>query len=267
MTRATRKRWGQHFLRDTNLLNKVVRIIGPQPTDSILEIGPGEGALTEVLAPRVRELVGVEIDRALFESLVAQPGLKGCTFILGDVLEIDLSALPFTGFPVRVVGNIPYSITSPLIFRFLDDPGRWSDIHFMVQQEVADRLTAVPGTRAYGRLTVMVQSAGDVKEELKVPPEVFVPRPRVRSAVVSIRPHGKFAWNRRGRQAFRLLVRRAFSQRRKMLKNSLDMYPWEEITDFDFSRRPESVSVEEFVELSRRFLEGGLEPGGGGTRR
>ncbi|MFQ6615856.1 MAG: 16S rRNA (adenine(1518)-N(6)/adenine(1519)-N(6))-dimethyltransferase RsmA [Fidelibacterota bacterium] len=259
MTRRFRKRWGQHFLRDTNLLDKVVRIIGPRSTDSVLEVGPGEGALTELLAPRVKELIGVEIDADLVQALVTHPGLDRCTFIQGDVLAVDLSNLPFKEFPVRVVGNIPYGITSPLIFALLEHPGRWKDIHFMVQQEVAERLTASPGSKVYGRLTVMVQSAADVEEKLRVPPEVFAPRPTVRSALVSIRPHRKFGWNRESRKAFGVLVKHAFSQRRKMLKNSLAVYPWEEIPGFDFTRRPESVSVEEFVDLSLRFREGGFE--------
>lgn len=267
MARIFRKRWGQHFLRDTNLLDKVVRIIGPGPTDSILEIGPGEGALTELLAPRVGKLVGIEIDAGLYDSLITHPGLVRCTFIHGDVLDIDLSGLPFEGFPVRVVGNIPYSITSPLIFALLEDPGRWTDIHFMIQQEVSDRLTAAHGSRVYGRLTVMVQSAAHVKQELKVPPEVFVPRPRVHSALVSIRPHGKYGWDSAGRKAFQVLVKTAFSQRRKMLRNSLATYPRREIPDFDFSRRPESVSVDEFVELAHRFRELGFETNSGQKRK
>lgn len=151
MKHQPKKRWGQHFLADTNLLKKIVRIVSPDPSDSILEIGPGGGALTELLVPLVNDLVGVEIDRELYLSLKRNSELGNCTFLNEDFLKLDLTQLPFEGARIRVTGNIPYNITSAIIFKLLETPQRWTDIHIMVQKEVADRLTASAGTKSYGR--------------------------------------------------------------------------------------------------------------------
>lgn len=252
MKHFPRKRWGQHFLTDTNLLYKLVRLIDPEPHDSILEIGPGEGALTELLAPMVNELVAIEIDRNLFHALKTNTTLSECRILNQDFLRVDLGSLPFTGESIRVVGNIPYRVTSPIIFKLLEDPSRWQDIHLMVQKEVADRLTAPAGNKTYGRLTVMVQAFMDVRQLLDVPPEVFVPRPAVRSAVVHMAPHDRYSVEEGTLQTFREIVRAAFSQRRKMLKNSLGAILSGRVgeVDFDLSRRPEMLTVGEFICLA-----------------
>lgn len=252
VSRHLRKRWGQHFLSDRNLLLKLVRIIDPGPGESILEIGPGEGALTELLVPRVKQLIGVEIDRGLFNTLISNPALAECRFLNQDFLDLDLSSLSFSGERVRVVGNIPYHITSPIIFKLLEEPSRWWDIHLMVQKEVADRLTASSGNKTYGRLTVMVQAFMEVSQVLSVPPEVFVPKPRVHSAVVALSRHDQYRLTERTINVLGEVVRKAFSQRRKMMKNSLrefvpDLGGLEEL---DLSQRPEMLSVGEFIRLA-----------------
>jgi len=247
-----RKRWGQHFLSDTNLLLKLVRIINPQPEDSILEIGPGEGALTELLALKVKELIGIEIDKDLYQTLLSNKALSGCSFLLQDFLDVDLEALQFNGNRIRVVGNIPYQITSPILFRLLERPFKWLDIFLMVQKEVADRLTARVGTKTYGRLTVMVQAFMDVRQELTIPPDVFIPKPKVFSSFISLRSHNQFVLTNHTMDIFRKIVRIVFSQRRKMLKNSLHeiLSGLDVETDIDLSRRPETLSVDEFIHLA-----------------
>lgn len=220
-----------------------------------MEIGPGEGALTELIAPRVKELIGVEIDRDLVDTLLANKALSGCTFLRQDFLDIDLSSLPFSERTVRVVGNIPYSITSPIIFKLLEQPSRWKDIHLMVQKEVADRLTALAGNKTYGRLTIMVQAFMEVRQVLIVPPDVFIPKPKVHSAVVYLKAHQRFHLNDDTLNVFGKIVRVAFSQRRKMLKNSLRdlLHNLENEIDIDLSRRPETLSVEEFINLTSQL--------------
>ena len=258
MSRYFRKRWGQHFLSDKNLLQKLIRIVNPQPEDSILEIGPGEGALTELLIPRVKELMGIEIDHDLYNSLLSNEALAGCMFIREDFLQVDLSTLPFTGSQIRVVGNIPYHITSPIIFKLLEHSLKWHDIHLTVQKEVADRMTAQVASKAYGRLTVMIGVFMDVRQELVIPPDVFIPKPRVDSAMVSLKAHRRFHLTQHVESVFRDIVRVAFSHRRKMLKNSLNkLFPdLNIIPSFDFSRRPETLSVDEFIDLAFRFSSG-----------
>ena len=251
MKHQLKKRWGQHFLTDTNLLKKIVRIVSPEPSDSILEIGPGGGALTELLAPLVNDLVGVEIDRELCHSLQQNSELGNCTFLNQDFLKFDLTRLLFEGRRIRVMGNIPYNITSPIIFKLLESPQRWTDIHIMVQKEVADRLIALAGAKSYGRLTVMVGAVMDVKYKFAVPPEVFVPQPKVDSAIVSLKHHGRFEEERETMNVFREIVRHSFSQRRKMLRNSLAEYVSNRTVDIDLSRRPETLTVEEFINLAR----------------
>ncbi|MEE9167286.1 MAG: 16S rRNA (adenine(1518)-N(6)/adenine(1519)-N(6))-dimethyltransferase RsmA [Candidatus Neomarinimicrobiota bacterium] len=261
MNPYSRKRWGQHFLSDRNLLLKLVRIIDPEPGDSIIEIGPGEGALTQLLVPKVKELIGVEIDGNLFDTLESNPAFARCTFLNRDFLEIDLSSLSLTGDRLRVVGNIPYNITSPVIFRLLEEPSRWWDIHLMVQKEVADRLTATPGGKVYGRLTVMVQAYMNVRQVLNVPPEVFIPKPRVRSAVVALKSHKRFDLDDHTASVLEETVRKAFSQRRKMLKNSLReiLSDLKGDVDLDLSMRPEMLTVGDFIDLARRFSEARLQ--------
>lgn len=239
---------------DTNLLHKLVRIIDLQPEDQILEIGPGGGALTELMAPKVKKYVGVEIDKDLYQILTSDDFLKDYTFINDDFLKLDLSALPFDDGLIRVIGNIPYNITSPIIFKLFESNVTWQDIHIMVQKEVAERLIAKPGTKVYGRLSVMVQVLVDVKQELVIPPEVFVPKPIVDSVFISLRFHERYQLSPETYNRFKHVVKAAFGQRRKMLRNSLSEFHFKDNLGIDFTRRPESLSLIEFILLAENII-------------
>ncbi len=245
-----KKKWGQNFLADTNLLNRIVRTIDPQAYDRILEIGPGEGALTEILLPRVAEMAAIEIDPRLVEYLKERENLQDCHFIHGDVLWLELDSLPIAR-PVRVVGNIPYNITSPILFWLIEQRATWQDAFVMMQKEVAERLTADVNTRAYGRLTVMIRAFLEVEYCFTIPPNVFIPRPKVDSAIVALRKLDRPIIGDDKFDRFEKLVGAAFSKRRKMLRNSLSGFQLSGTgkEKIDFTRRPQTLTVEEFASL------------------
>lgn len=250
MRHFARKKWGQNFLADTNLLDKIVRAVDPADTDRILEIGPGEGALTERLLSRVKKMAAVEIDPRLVEYLSEREALKGCEIIHGDILMQELNSLAVEG-PLRIMGNIPYNITSPILFWLIDQRRYWTDAFIMIQKEVADRLAAGPGTKAYGRLTVMVGAFLDVKVCFTIPPEVFLPKPKVDSALITLRKKSEALITDDKFAGFEKIVGAAFSKRRKMLRNSLAGFKLAETgrKKIDLARRPETLTIEEFVSL------------------
>ena len=242
-----RKKWGQNFLVDKNLLDKIVSTVNPQANDHILEIGPGEGVLSERILPQVKEMLAVEIDPLLVDQLNKQKNLNELNVIQGDILLNKIRDLPITN-PVRVIGNIPYNITSPIIFWLIEQLDYWDDAFVMTQKEVAQRLTAKVGTKAYGRLTVVVGAYLNVDYRFTIPPNVFIPKPKVDSA---------FIWLTKKKQPlieddnyikFNKIVAAAFNQRRKMLRNSMKSWEFSKLIKekIDFSRRPESLSIEEF---------------------
>ena len=242
-----RKKWGQNFLVDKNLLDKIVSTVNPQANDHILEIGPGEGVLSERILPQVKEMLAVEIDPLLVDQLNKQKNLNELNVIQGDILINNIRDLPITN-PVRVIGNIPYNITSPIIFWLIEQLDYWDDAFVMTQKEVAQRLTAKVGTKAYGRLTVVVGAYLNVDYRFTIPPNVFIPKPKVDSA---------FIWLTKKKQPlieddnyikFNKIVAAAFNQRRKMLRNSMKSWEFSKLIKekIDFSRRPESLSIEEF---------------------
>lgn len=251
MTQSThhpfRKKWGQNFLTDTNLLRKIVRTINPQPNDSILEIGPGEGALTEQILPLVKNMAAIEIDPLLIKYLHNRNDLKNCHIIQNDVLNQVLEELPIPK-PVKVVGNIPYNITSPILFWLIKQRRDWSEAFFMIQKEVADRLTSSCGSKSYGRLTVMIGAFLDVEICFTIPPEVFIPKPQVNSAIIRLVKKRNSLVEDPEFDRFEKIVGAAFSRRRKMLRNTLSGFEISEqvMEKIDFSRRPETLSVEEF---------------------
>jgi len=245
-----RKKWGQNFITDTNLLEKIVRIIEPKPNDNFLEIGPGEGALTDRIFPKINSLVSVEIDPLLIRVLKQKPDLKGVKIVHGDILNQKIDVLPINN-PVRIFGNIPYNITSPIIFWLIEQLDFWSDTFIMMQKEVADRLCARVGTKAYGRLTVVVGAYLDIKYCFTIKPDVFIPKPKVESAIVrfsrkqeALVEDGKYV-------RFNKLVSTAFSQRRKMLRNTLKGWdiPNAAKERINFTRRPETLTIKEFASL------------------
>ena len=245
-----RKRWGQNFLVDRNLLEKIVRTIDPKKSDSILEIGPGEGALTELIFPKVKEMVAIEIDPMLIEHLKNRESLKGLNIVHGDVLLQDIENLPVKNL-VRVIGNIPYNITSPIIFWLIEQLHFWDDAFIMMQKEVAERLSAVVGTKAYGRFTVVTGAYLNMEYCFTIPPDVFIPKPKVDSAIIRFTKKENPLISDEKYMRFNKLVSTAFSQRRKMLRNTLkgwDIHP-DLQEQINFTRRPETLTIEEFVSL------------------
>jgi len=249
MAHQARKRFGQHFLVDDGVLRDIVRAIDPRPGEVLVEIGPGLGALTNVLAPKTDRLTVIELDRDLAARLRKRAELN---VVESDVLKVDFSALAVQlGQPLRVVGNLPYNISSPILFHLLDHVDHIVDQHFMLQKEVVDRMAATPGSKDFSRLSVMLQWRYDIESLLDVPPDAFDPPPRVDSAVVRMTPLKQPPAIDIAR--FGELVSVAFSQRRKMLRNTLGH--WIEAqgidTPFDLQRRAEEVPVAEYVALAQ----------------
>jgi 16S rRNA (adenine1518-N6/adenine1519-N6)-dimethyltransferase len=244
-----RKRFGQHFLSDGSVIDAIVDAIDPKPGEALVEIGPGLGAMTDPLVARCKQLTVVELDRDLAARLRKRPELN---VVESDVLKVDFPALARqAGQKLRVVGNLPYNISTPILFHLLDAVDQVVDQHFMLQKEVVDRMAAAPGNKDYGRLSVMLQWRYAITSVLDVPPEAFEPPPRVDSAVVRMRPLPAAE----GVDATLLgeLVTVAFSQRRKLLRNTLGRWLDERsfAGDFDTQRRAEEVPVAEYLALTR----------------
>lgn len=249
MRHIARKRFGQHFLSDRGIIEDIVQAIDPQPGDPMVEIGPGLAALTQPLVERVGKLTVIELDRDLAVRLRARPQLD---VIESDVLKVDFVEIAQRlGAPkLRVVGNLPYNISTPILFHLLDQVQVVQDQHFMLQKEVIDRMVARPSTAAYGRLSVMLQWRYAMQNVLFVPPGSFDPPPRVDSAVVRMVPLDAPAAVDVKRLS--ALVQAAFSQRRKLLRHSLGPWLVQQgfAGSFDLQRRAEEVPVDEFIALA-----------------
>ncbi len=257
MSHVARKRFGQHFLHDSAIIDAIVRAIAPRPGEALIEIGPGLGALTQPLLKRGGALTVIELDRDLAQRWRARAGV---TAIEADVLRVDFAALRAQApGPLRIVGNLPYNISTPILFHLLAAVDSVADQHFMLQKEVVERMTATPGHKAYGRLTVMLQWRYRIDALLDVPAQAFDPPPRVESAVVRMVPLSPAP----AVNAQRLgdIVTVAFSQRRKLLRHTLGRWlqarRWGGA--FDLQRRAEEVSVAEYVALAS---DPGLAPPG-----
>ena len=247
-----RKRFGQNFLHDAGIIQRIARAVAPREGERVLEIGPGQGALTGALLDYPAELIALELDRDLVPLL--QQRFRHCDhFSLhqGDALKLDLSTL--TATPLRVVGNLPYNISTPLMFHLLAQRELIHDMHFMLQKEVVDRLAAQPGSKSWGRLGVMTQYYCRVEALFEVPPEAFTPRPKVQSAVVRLLPHREPALRARDDRMLGLIVGTAFQQRRKTLRNALQTLLDADTMNsvgVDPRRRPDTLSLAEFVARS-----------------
>lgn len=251
MKHVARKRFGQHFLADTAVIDAIVAAIDPRPGDALVEIGPGLGALTDALVPRVERLTVVELDRDLAARLRRRTELE---VVEADVLTVDFAALAQRlGRPLRVVGNLPYNISTPILFHLLGAAGHVVDQHFMLQKEVVDRMAATPGGKDYGRLSVMLQVAYDIEALFDVPPEAFDPPPKVVSAVVRMQPLPQRA--QVDAALLGEIVTVAFSQRRKLLRHTLGRWLEQRGAKggFDLQRRAEEVPVAEYVALAASF--------------
>lgn len=251
MEHVPRRRFGQHFLHDRHVIGRIVDSIDPRAGDSMVEIGPGLGAITAPLFERLAHLTVIEIDRDLVERLRATYPDDRLTVIEHDVLTFDFSGLPA---PLRVVGNLPYNISTPFLFHLAGFAERIRDAHFMLQREVVERMVAAPDTAAYGRLSVMLQVRFALTRLFNVSAGAFRPPPKVESAIVRMTPRHDLALATAEAAALARVVTRAFSQRRKTLRNALaSLVSVSEMQDLgiDPRLRPEVLDVDQFVGLAR----------------
>lgn len=256
-----RKRFGQNFLQDGSVISNIIGAIAPKPGQKLVEIGPGLGALTTELLEAAGELDVVELDRDLIPILRTQFFRYEDKFRIhqGDALKFDFNTLVENNNPLRVVGNLPYNISTPLIFHLLSFGSQIKDMHFMLQKEVVQRLAAAPGHKNFGRLSVMTQYYCQVDNLFEVPPEAFEPQPKVDSAIVRLIPHAERPHVADNEKDLTDLVRTSFSQRRKTLRNNLKKMlpsPAIEALGIDPSIRPENLSLAEFVKLTNVYTAG-----------
>jgi 16S rRNA (adenine1518-N6/adenine1519-N6)-dimethyltransferase len=254
MSHKAKKHFGQNFLVDERIIGDIIAAIRPEPGDNMVEIGPGLGALTRPLLKKLDHLHVVEIDRDIIARLAhdypQDDARRKLVIHAGDALAFDFSSLPA---PLRIVGNLPYNISSPLLFHFAAYAGRITDMHFMLQNEVVERMVAAPSTPAYGRLSVMLQYRFFMEKLLDVPPQSFRPAPKVDSAIVRMIPLPAAQIQVQNEALFARVVSAAFGQRRKTLRNTLRGHLNEEDftrLDIDAQLRAENLSVAEFAKVS-----------------
>jgi 16S rRNA (adenine1518-N6/adenine1519-N6)-dimethyltransferase len=255
MKHQARKRFGQHFLHDPQVIGRIIDAINPNPGDVLIEIGPGLGAITLPLIQMGVRVIALDIDRDVLRILSEQqiPGDQ-LRLIEADALRFDFKSLSNElGQPLRVIGNLPYNISTPLLFHLLESAASISDMHFMLQKEVIDRMVAGPGSKTYGRLSVMVQAQARAESLFDVGPGAFKPPPKVVSSIVRVIPTIDTAIAVLDQALFGTIVTGAFSQRRKTCRNALR--PWLNDEDFialnlDPTRRPETLGVSEFAQIA-----------------
>lgn len=256
------KRFGQNYLIDKNIINKIIREFDPKLSDVIIEIGPGTGALTSVLIDKVSKLTAVEIDKRVVEKLKEE--LPKVRIINEDFLKVKLSDITTSKQKVRIIGNIPYNITSPILFKLIEERSLISDAMLMVQYEVAKRITAKRGTKDYGILSVLMNYFAETKLCFKISPNVFYPKPKVFSAIIQIKFYD-FLSTEIDDKLFIKTVKAAFGNRRKTLRNSLsnsifrsknsDLSNKLESLSHLLSKRAEDLSIQDFIELSKMIKE------------
>ncbi|MGB3392239.1 MAG: 16S rRNA (adenine(1518)-N(6)/adenine(1519)-N(6))-dimethyltransferase RsmA [Stenotrophomonas sp.] len=252
-TAPAKKQLGQHFLADTHYVEKIVLAVNPKPGERLVEIGPGQGAITFPLLRRHPQLTVIEFDRDLIAPLTAAAAPLGeLSIVHRDVLQVDFTELAGDA-KIRLVGNLPYNISSPILFHALDHAAAISDMTFMLQKEVVDRMAAAPGSKVYGRLSVMLQAWCEVTALFVVPPGAFRPPPKVDSAVVRLVPRDPATVDIHDRQHFANLVKAAFGQRRKTLRNALNGIVDEAgfaATGVRSDSRAEQLQVADFIALA-----------------
>jgi len=254
-----RKRFGQHFLNDPEIIQKIVQAIHPKPEDALVEIGPGLGAITQPLLQQVDHLDVIELDRDLAKTIgdrVTTP--HQLTVYQQDALKFDFQQLSRPQKKLRIIGNLPYNISTPLLFHLLKFAPLIQDMHFMLQKEIVDRITAKPNTKAYGRLTVMIQYFCETHSLFTVEPTAFKPPPKVNSAVIRLVPHTTLPYPALSQALLKEVTTQAFNQRRKTIHNALKPY----LSSADFVTlslnpilRPEELTVEDFVRISNYVAE------------
>lgn len=249
-----KKQFGQNFLRDEGIIDTIINTIAPSDNATMVEIGPGLGALTEPVCERIRHLSVIEIDRDLAEQLRHHPFIRDqLTIYEEDALSFDFSKLKEDDKPLRIYGNLPYNISTPLLFHLFSFGSLIQDMHFMLQKEVVDRLTAVPDTKDYGKLTIMGQYYSKMMPFLEVPPSAFTPSPKVDSAVIKIIPYVAKPFVADDEKLMHRVVASAFNQRRKTISNSMSEY----LNSDDFcalgldpKSRAENLTVEQYVRIT-----------------
>ena len=256
-----KKQFGQNFISDDHLLAKIVEAAEITPEDVVIEIGPGAATLTAALAEKAAQVIAIEIDKDLFPIIERRmAGYSNFELVAGDAMKVDFDALAakYGAKRYKVVANLPYYITTPIVMRFLEEGFRVSELVIMVQQEVADRFLASPGTKAYGAITAAINYYGSVSRAFNVPRTMFTPRPEVDSSIVKIKCYENKPFEADDEKLLRRVIKAAFGQRRKTLNNALKALnlPKDELdkalqrAGIDAARRGETLSVEEFVRLS-----------------
>jgi 16S rRNA (adenine1518-N6/adenine1519-N6)-dimethyltransferase len=251
MKHIPRKRFGQNFLTDQNVLSEIIRVIAPTANDTMVEIGPGQGAMTALLLAQLSRLQVVELDRDLVALLQKKFSPDKLIIHSGDALQFDFGALQPAQGKLRIVGNLPYNISSPLLFHLTQYAQQVEDQHFMLQKEVVQRMVAPPGGKDYGRLSVMLQWRYQMEMLFIVPPSAFDPPPKVDSAIVRMRPIASPLACEQAR--LEQVVTQAFSQRRKVIRNSLGgLFTEQQLitAGIDPQARPETISLEQYVALT-----------------
>jgi len=254
----TKKQLGQYFLYDPMILQRIIDAARLDTDDCVVEIGPGPGRLTRMLAEKVLKVVAIELDENLYERLKTElAGFHNLELVHGDALQFRYEDLP----RFKVVANIPYYITTPIIFRLLDAKKRLDSLTLTIQKEVAERIVAKPGGKDYGVLSLMIQYYAEATFEFMIPKKAFRPSPKVDSAVVHMRILDKPSVEVKEERLFFRIIKTAFSQRRKMISNSLkslsgDVKGWLDQAGIDAKRRPETLSIEEFAKLADTILPG-----------
>jgi 16S rRNA (adenine1518-N6/adenine1519-N6)-dimethyltransferase len=248
MNYKAKKRFGQNFLIDELIINQIINTINAQKDETIIEIGPGLGALTKPLLNQVANLNVIEIDNDIVAQLNSWQ-VDNLTIHHCDVLKFDFTTL---GTEQKVIGNLPYNISSPILFNLLQQRDNIKEMFFMLQKEVVERITSKPNTKVYGRLSVMMQTFFDTELLFLVPPESFSPAPKIESAIVYLKPKKNITINF---QNLEKIVRMAFSQRRKMLRNTLKPILNNLQTTIDLNQRAEMLSIEDFAQLTQNYEE------------
>ena len=254
-----KKRFGQNFLHDEHVIDCIVAAIHPKKDQTMVEIGPGLGALTEPVASLIDKLNVVELDKDLAKRLESHPVIRDkLTIHQADAMRFDFSTLIEDGKKLRIFGNLPYNISSPFMFHLFSFANKVQDMHFMLQKEVVNRLAASPGTKAFGRLSVMAQYYCAITPVLEVPPGAFKPAPKVDSAVVRLEPYDQLPFLAHDVTVLNKVCTMAFNQKRKTLRNSLKKLFTDtqmEALDIDPNNRPETITVEQYVKLANWLYE------------
>lgn len=257
MQHKARKRFGQNFLHDTSVINRILAAVSAKPSDQVIEIGPGKGAITEGLVATGADVTAIEIDKDLIAYLrVAFATKTNFRIIDSDALKIDFGQLQHSAQTLRIVGNLPYNISTPLIFHLLSFKDCIHDMHFMLQKEVVERMAAKPNTKAYGRLSIMTQYLCAVQEIIDVPANCFSPAPKVRSAVVRLTPRTFEHGHAQDPAALTHVVATAFQQRRKTLANALkNVFTAEQINalGIDAKQRPDTLDIATYIRLANQL--------------